>query len=266
MTNKSALKRSDITTLFSVFKIRVDTTPQNEAFRFFNKHSQCWQSISWIEAYQQMIKVRNALATENLQVGDRVLLVMGNSPEWIYIEQAALYMGLVIVALSPNLPAANICRIAEEVEAKIILINSDNIWHATQSNTYVKNNNITVVCCSLDNEIQSAIYLEKWVKIRSNNKDQFPKLTIADNTLATIIYTSGSCGRPKGVKHSHKNLINNAFACLDRIEVNDQDKMLSVTPISHCLERIAGYYVPINVINLRYVSLNIIELRLELAK
>ena len=244
MPNKSALKRSNVTTLPTVFRSRVDTSPKNEAFRFFDTQTQCWKSINWIEAYQQMIQARNTLANENFQVGDRILLTMKNSPEWIYVEQAALYLGLVVVALPPNLPPGNICQIAEEVDAKIIFIDSDNIWHALQANTYLENNSVTVVCYSQINEIHSAIYFKEWLQNKSIGKTETPTSATNENSLATIIYTSGSCGRPKGVKHSHKNLINNAYACLDRIEVNDQDKMLSVTPISHCLERIAGYYVP----------------------
>jgi len=244
MPNKSALKRSNVTTLPTVFRSRVDTSPKNEAFRFFDTRIQCWKSINWIEAYQQMIQARNTLANENFQVGDRILLTMKNSPEWIYVEQAALYLGLVVVALPPNLPPGNICQIAEEVDAKIIFIDSDNIWHALQANTYLENNSVTVVCYSQINEIHSAIYFKEWLQNKSIGKTETPTSATNENSLATIIYTSGSCGRPKGVKHSHKNLINNAYACLDRIEVNDQDKMLSVTPISHCLERIAGYYVP----------------------
>ena len=236
----SSLKRSDVTTLSSVFKSRVDTSPKDEAFRYFDNVSQNWKSINWLDAYQQMIKVRNALATEHLQPGDRILLALSNSPSWVYIEQAALYMGLIVVALPPNLPPGNISQIAEEVEAKIVFIDSDNIWHALHSRDYIKNSEIPLVCSSQESEIFSVIYFDKWIK-KSAEYNQ--RLNIEGNSLATIIYTSGSCGRPKGVKHSHKNLINNAFACLDRIDVNDHDKMLSITPISHCLERIAGYYV-----------------------
>jgi len=244
MLGTSTLKRTKVTTLSSIFKSRVDSSPQSEAFRFFNTEKQNWQSISWLDAYQKMLQVRNALAAENLQSGDRILLAIENSPDWIYIEQAALYMGLVVVALPPNLPPGNICQIAEEVTAKIIFIDSDNIWHALHSNVYINEAEITLISKSQLNNIQYAKYLKQWLQKGFKHKTEACFSTASDDSLATIIYTSGSCGKPKGVKHSHKNLINNAYACLDRIDVNEDDKMLSVTPISHCLERIAGYYVP----------------------
>ena len=86
MPSRSPLKRSNVTTLSSIFKSKVDTSPKSEAFRFFNTQTQNLQSISWVDAYQNMIQIKSALASENFQPGDRILLAMKNSPEWVYIE------------------------------------------------------------------------------------------------------------------------------------------------------------------------------------
>ncbi len=241
----SIIKRSKVSTLSSVFEARVHLTPKQNAFRFFDQQSQCWQNINWLDAYKQILKIRKALSQENLQVGDRILLAVTNSPDWVYIEQAALNMGLVIVALPPSMPTTKICKIVENVDAKIVFIESDNIWHSVYSHPTIKQKNITVVCRSKQLTIKSVLYISQWQNKSKNLESASPTPEISDNTLATIVYTSGSCGKPKGVKHSHKNLINNAFACLERINIDYQDQLLSVTPISHCMERVAGYYAPI---------------------
>jgi len=154
-------------------------------------------------------------------------------------------MGLVIVALPPSMPTAKICKIVEHVDAKMVFIESNNIWHAIHSHSAIKQKNIPVVCRSKHITVKSVLYLSQWQNKSQNIETVQPIPEISGNSLATIVYTSGSCGKPKGVKHSHKNLINNAFACLERINLNAQDKLLSVTPISHCMERVAGYYAPI---------------------
>jgi long-chain acyl-CoA synthetase len=64
------------------------------------------------------------------------------------------------------------------------------------------------------------------------------------SNLATIVYTSGTTGMPKGVMLSHANILENAFACLQRITLFPEDIFLSFLPLSHTFERTVGYYVP----------------------
>ncbi|MGD8477353.1 MAG: AMP-dependent synthetase/ligase, partial [Burkholderiales bacterium] len=66
----------------------------------------------------------------------------------------------------------------------------------------------------------------------------------APDDLATICYTSGTTGRPKGVMLSHRNILSNAEAIVEGIPAYREDVFLSFLPLSHMLERTAGYYYP----------------------
>ncbi|MEO7726560.1 MAG: AMP-dependent synthetase/ligase, partial [Burkholderiales bacterium] len=63
--------------------------------------------------------------------------------------------------------------------------------------------------------------------------------------LATIVYTSGTTGRPKGVMLSHRNILTNAEACLAIVPVTSHDVLLSFLPLSHTFERTCGYYLTV---------------------
>jgi long-chain acyl-CoA synthetase len=65
--------------------------------------------------------------------------------------------------------------------------------------------------------------------------------------LATIVYTSGTTGRPKGVMLSHRNILLNAESALDIVQMLPDDLLISFLPLSHTFERTVGYYIPMMV-------------------
>ena len=67
--------------------------------------------------------------------------------------------------------------------------------------------------------------------------------TTDPHALATIVYTSGTTGRPKGVMLSHRNVLSNVHACLTGVTTTrHEDVFLSFLPLSHTFERTCGYY------------------------
>src|SRR5208337_4610109 len=62
---------------------------------------------------------------------------------------------------------------------------------------------------------------------------------------ASIVYTSGTTGRPKGAMLSHRNVVSNVLSVLKRVRPSTEDVFLSFLPLSHTFERTVGYYLPI---------------------
>jgi long-chain acyl-CoA synthetase len=70
---------------------------------------------------------------------------------------------------------------------------------------------------------------------------------LEESTLATICYTSGTSGRPKGVMLSHGNIIANVTSCQGCGMARSTDLFLSILPLSHMFERTGGYYLPLSI-------------------
>jgi long-chain acyl-CoA synthetase len=76
---------------------------------------------------------------------------------------------------------------------------------------------------------------------------EFEAAPLADDALATICYTSGTAGRPKGVMLTHGNILANVAAC-ERLQLaRSDDVFLSLLPLSHMFERTGGYYLPLSI-------------------
>jgi long-chain acyl-CoA synthetase len=155
-------------------------------------------------------------------------------------EQAALGLGLVVVPLYVNDRPDNVAYILNDAGVKLLLLENQAQWQE-----------LLTVASSLDDDLH-VWSLESFVDTRVHSISTLVKneaaelITQPDNpeALATIVYTSGTTGKPKGVMLSHHNILWNAHAGLQAVAIYPSDIFLSFLPLSHTLERTIGYYLP----------------------
>jgi len=235
-------------TLHGLFQIRVSRDPNQLAYRYFHQTSKRWHDYSWQESLKEINQWRKALIGAGLQKGQSVGIMLRNCPEWIFIEQACMAQGCISVPLYPNDRPDNVSHIMNEAEIQLILI-EDNAQLNTIESAGNDLNKIPVIISTKNISGKKSkldcIYYENWltkysdVSLDENYKDFNPK------ELATIVYTSGTTGRPKGVMLSHLNILSNASAGIHAVPVYKTDLFLSFLPLSHTLERTIGYYIPV---------------------
>jgi long-chain acyl-CoA synthetase len=83
---------------------------------------------------------------------------------------------------------------------------------------------------------------QDWLPV---NSQEPARSSARPEELATIVYTSGTTGRPKGVMLSHRNILSNVMASFRAIPVYPHDRFVSFLPLSHMFERTCGYYIGI---------------------
>jgi long-chain acyl-CoA synthetase len=99
-----------------------------------------------------------------------------------------------------------------------------------------------VVC--MEGAAEGAVPSEEWLK-HGEGEGSPASAALSPDSLAGIVYTSGTTGRPKGVMLTHRNVVSNVAALLQIMEVRQDDLFLSFLPLSHTFERTVGYYLPI---------------------
>ncbi|MFT5540756.1 MAG: long-chain acyl-CoA synthetase [Alphaproteobacteria bacterium] len=243
MTKATDLIALDETrTLDGLFRERVRRTPEAPAYRAFNLATDAWEGITWATAVHEVARWQAALAGEGLSPGDRVAVMLPGGFAWVYFEQAAIGLGLVVVPIFARDRPGNAAYILKHSGARLVLIGTDEDWRliAAEDDDLAAVSRIVTLDSAVGSKDARLAALDDWLPTAGG-----ALIGTNDGTaLATLVYTSGTSGPPKGVMLSHKNILANVAAGLKSVPVFPDDIFLSFLPLNHMLERTVGYYVP----------------------
>lgn len=232
-------------TLDGLFRERVKRTPDLVAYRAYNEAHNNWRDYTWEQINHQVARWQAALEKDGLKAGDRVAVMLRNSPEWVIYDQAALGLGLVVVPLYTQDRPENVAYIIHDSGCKVLLIEGAEQWKALSEVKGQLDGLVRIVTVlQVPNAGEPrARSLGEWLPDQGGAVRHVPR---DPKALATIVYTSGTTGRPKGVMLSHHNILSNAAAaCLEVLTTGPDDMFLSFLPLSHTFERTCGYYLTI---------------------
>ena len=242
----TTIHADDAGTLDGLFRARAARSPDDIAYRYFDKDAKEWRDSSWGEMAREVARWQAGLASLNLEPGDRVALSLKNSREWVMFEQAALGLGLVVVPLYTDDRPDNVAFIIEDAGIKLLLLPDLRRWKQLAPALSEKSSLRSVVllrgnCGDYPDEDERLVCARELLP-----EGEHTLLGIPDDprSLATIVYTSGTTGRPKGVMLSHHNILSIARSATTMEDFRADDVYLSFLPLSHTLERTGGYYLP----------------------
>lgn len=235
-------------TLAGLFRARVNHSPEAVAYRHYDRLTKTWRNRGWAAMATEVGRWQSALQDEDLHLGDRIGVMLPNGPEWITCDQAALGLGLVTVPLYTNDRPDNVAYIVREAGIKVLLVEGQRQWKALRQASDGLPTVRRIVCVNAVKKNMSEdprlLELSSWIK---GLDGRLQTIDASTDDLATIVYTSGTTGRPKGVMLSHNNILQNAYAAASCAMFTPQDVFLSFLPLSHTLERTAGYYMSVMV-------------------
>jgi long-chain acyl-CoA synthetase len=225
-----------------VFAARIALSPEAIAYRDFDSRMKGWKSHTWREMAELVGRVRGAVLREGLARGDRVAIMLKNSKEWIAFDQGAFAEGLVTVPLFVDDRPDNVAYILNDAGVKLLFVEGEDHLKrlkpvAGEIPGVKRIVTVKAVEDSGDPRVQA---MAEWL---APGPVTAPPVEVDAKSLATIVYTSGTTGRPKGVMLSHDNILSNVKACLGAYDVFTDDVFLSFLPMSHMFERTVGYYL-----------------------
>ena len=226
---------------------------QNKTLFGFKKDGE-WSHISWNEASDLVQDLSLGLHEIGVRKNDKISIIAENSYKWCVVDLAIISLGAITVPGYTTSNEDEIFYLLSHSEASVVFLNSkllstienilpklDKIKHIVCIDE-VKSTKLNKTINSFDNLIDKG---SKSLSKSSFKEDTLHK--VKEDDVVSIIYTSGTSSKPKGVMLTHKSIISNILGAnelVKELEVKDH-KFLSIIPLSHAYEHTAGFFLPI---------------------
>ncbi len=211
-------------TIPKVLSCTVKRVPDKLALGTIRNGQLTWRK--WQEIEGDVQRVASAIHVAGVQPGDRVAQFAPNSYAWILSDLAILSLGAVHVPLHASLAGAQVAEQVAECEARLLLVDSETDKpagsHVLQKVTCLTHADLT--------EGRASDIPHPAFRI-PNSHD-----------LASILFTSGTTGQPRGVMLSHGNLTSNAIATTEAVGTPSDETRLCFLPLSHIYARTCDLY------------------------
>jgi len=225
--------------LYELFRKKAEAEPARTAFS--RKIQGQWKGLSFGEALGEVRKIASGLKALGIGPGDRVAIMSQTRLEWVLADLAIFARGGVVIPIYPSLTAEESKFIMQDSKASVVFADTK---EQAESLAGLGENVVRLVICF---EGASGDRIRSFNEISSGSAQE----DIADEEgkqratkeLATVIYTSGTTARPKGVMLTHKNILSNVAATLEALALKEDDSTLSFLPLAHIFARTGGYYV-----------------------
>ena len=189
------------------------------------------QDVSWRAVADGTRRMAAHLRSLGLEPGSRIALLAKNTAHWLMADWAIWMAGHVSVPLYPTLAADTIRQILVHSEAKLLFVGKLDGWDGMRPGVPEG-----LPCIGLP--LAPANDFPQWADIVARTAPLAGEPVRDGNELATIMYTSGTTGMPKGVMHTFAGFAWSIRAALKRVPLDNDARTLSYLPLSHVAERI----------------------------
>ena len=230
MNQSSDINGAGVTTLDGLFRWRVALTPQAVAYHQFDSADNTWRAWRWVEVAEEVERWRSAFEQHSLEPGERVAVMTGNCVEWVVFDQAAFAAGLVTVPLFSEDNAQNCEHILCDAGVRVVVVGGARQLEKIKS-VLGDIPSVEQIVCITDlasqDKSERVTDLRDWLTHADTAAGVPSAATQGRDDLATIVYTSGTTGTPKGVMLTHANILKNAQASGQVADIGAGDTLVS---------------------------------------
>ncbi len=239
-------------TLLHAFFHNAQVRGERPALRY--KRDGSWHDVNWARYRHRVLRLAAGLKERGVGPGDLVGILSTNSVEWLVYDLAAMVLGAGTVPIYPSCIPSQVRYILEHSASKAVLLeDSEQLAKVNEVREHLPALHTLVLVsgeASGDPAVVSFAELEargETAGVASLAALEASVLDLDPESLATIVYTSGTTGPPKGAMLSHRNVMAMGDSLIAVVDGNETDSSLSFLPLSHIAERLQGEIMAIRV-------------------
>ncbi len=236
-------------TLLNVLKHAAENYSEKPAVSFVDRNK-----ITYREFNSKVEEVSRFLKSKGIIAGDKVAILSENQPNWSIAFFAVTAMGAIAVPIMTEFHSTEVHHILRHSESKAIFVSAKYFGKIEEFQFESLQTRILVDDFSVIPPETKNDFLKEVI---AGGKKEFAKIKeaafkfvglipseVEEENVASILYTSGTTGHSKGVVLTHKNIVSDAIATLQIVNVTDSDRMLSILPLFHTIESTLGLVTP----------------------
>ncbi|MDX9893742.1 MAG: long-chain fatty acid--CoA ligase [Patescibacteria group bacterium] len=236
-----------MTTIPQQFRETAKKFSRRPALKF--KYHGAYISISFKELNHRVEILAKGLKELGIVKGDRAAILSENRSEWVRSDLAILSLGAITVPVHTTVSAQIIKHVLSDSGSRVVFVSNQQQFNKLKLIINDLPDLRFVVYFNLDDtelgvSDKQILSLEELMERGRHDRGEL-KVDLRGDDVASIIYTSGTTAIPKGVMLTHQNFLVDAKASLLAAPADQHDTLLSFLPLSHVLERTAGYYAPL---------------------
>ncbi len=202
------------------------------------------EKFTYSELADLITKVSISFRNYGLVKGDVVTLISENSPRWLIADQGLMRIGAIDAVRGINSPSVELEYIIENSNSVGLIVQSKDVWMKLNKKDELKKRFKFIINLE-DEQFEDLINWPEFIKageedLLKNNRVEKDNYQI--NDIASILYTSGTTGKPKGVPLTHANFLHQIINLANIADPEPGTSVLSVLPIWHSYERSAEYF------------------------
>lgn len=237
------LDADEQTTLPALFQQRVARTPDAVAYHFFAPRRKRWITLTWRQAADRVVAWGALLLDADVKRGDRVAIMLRNSPEWLCLDQAILSLGAVTVGLyCTDTPGNNAAIIDDSGARLLVAVKQHWIRDILGQSECAGLDRILAFSGTADRNDARVRDAEAEIGRAADAAARQPDAVVEPAELASLVYASGTSARPRGTRMSHRNLAWCAQAVADALPVIDDEHCVSYVPLPNSYGRVTDAY------------------------
>jgi long-chain acyl-CoA synthetase len=206
--------------------------------------------VSYKKLLEDVLVLSRVFRKQGVKKSAKVMFICDNRYEWLVTDLALMSLGAVSVPRGSDTPMSEMTFIVEHSESAFLILENESLYDGYKDALKtLKLKAVFVIESEGIHKLFDHTYayhdLLKNREIYGNDREEFYALrdNLDEEDLLTLMYTSGTTGKPKGVMLSHKNVMKNLEVLPAIIDLREEDVWLSILPSWHIFERTVEYLI-----------------------